>query len=237
MGIGAPSLPVAPSAPADVDSTRPIGRWSAMSRLVGQRMAGRAAPSVRSVDILSPTGPLVALTAPGGRNGRCPGGGGASLVADRCVTRTAYGLRTPLMFAPAKAASACGVQPAFNAAVTAGASLTRWAAVSRQSGPSAAKNSPTGPPPPPAASAACGPSRAGAGGSRDGSLYGSGATAAPRSGASCTPSAPVAPRSRLGVQRLHPVGPVIHSLAAGGNGVRRLHPRQNDRQRPAARPR
>src|SRR5205823_32499 len=36
--------------------------------------------------------------------------------------------------------------------------------------------------------------------------------------------APVAPRSRLGVQLLHPVGPVIHSLAAGGNGVRRVHP-------------
>jgi hypothetical protein len=34
-------------------------------------------------------------------------------------------LRTPLVFAPAKAASASGVQPAFTAAVMAGAGLTR----------------------------------------------------------------------------------------------------------------
>ena len=92
---------------------------------------------------------------------------------------TAYGLRTPPVFAPAKAASACGVQPAFSAAVTAGASLARWAAVNRQSAPSAAKNSLAGPSPPAPPAA----------GSRDGSLYGSGATAAPRDCARCTPSA------------------------------------------------
>jgi len=31
--------------------------------------------------------------------------------------------------------------------------------------------------------------------------------------------APIAPRSRLRVHLLHPAGPVIHSLAAGGSGV------------------
>jgi hypothetical protein len=46
------------------------------------------------------------------------------------------------VFAPVTAASVRGVQPALNAAVTAEASLARWAAVSRQSGPIAVKNSP-----------------------------------------------------------------------------------------------
>jgi hypothetical protein len=45
------------------------------------------------------------------------------------------------------------------------ASLTRWAAVSRQSAPRAVKNSPAGPPPPSAALAARGALRAGAAGS------------------------------------------------------------------------
>jgi hypothetical protein len=46
------------------------------------------------------------------------------------VASTAYGFRTPLVLAPVKAASAGGVQPAVSAAVTAGASLARWVAVS-----------------------------------------------------------------------------------------------------------
>ena len=112
-------------------------------------------------------------------------GGGSSADESRAAS-TAYGFRTPLVFAPVKAASACCVHPAFSAVATAGVSLARWAPVSRQSAPSTAKNPPTGPPPS-IAPAAEGASRAGAAGSRDGSLYGSGATAAPRSRASCTP--------------------------------------------------
>ncbi len=68
----------------------------------------------------------------GGRDGRARGGAGSSAGESRAAS-TAYGLRTPLVFAPVKAASACGVQPALRAVVTAGASLARWAAVSRQS--------------------------------------------------------------------------------------------------------
>jgi len=59
---------------------------------------------------------------------------------------TAYGLRTPAVFAPVKAASAR--QPArLQRGPHAGASLARWAAVSRQPSPRAAKNSSAGPPP------------------------------------------------------------------------------------------
>jgi hypothetical protein len=123
------------------------------------------------------------------------------------------------------AASVRGVQPAFSAAVTAAASLARWAAVSRQSGPSAVKNSPIGPPPRPSRAGPSSTRTGAADGSMHGSLDGSDATPAPRDCTGCTPSGtPVAARSRLGLQLLRPVGPVIHSLAAGGNGVRRLHP-------------
>jgi hypothetical protein len=104
------------------------------------------------------------------------------------------------------------------AVATASLSLTRWSAVSCQTGSSAAKYSPIGPPA--LASAAEGTARAGAAGSPDGSLYGSGAATAPRSGMRCTPSTqPVAPRSTRGVQWAHPSVRVVHSLAADGGEV------------------
>jgi len=132
--------------------------------------------------------------------------------AGQRAASTAYGFRTPSVFEPVNSASAAGRHPALSAVRTAGASLARWAVVSRQVSPSAAKNSLTGPPPPisSAASRASSTRAEAADGSMDGSLYGSGATPAPRSCAGCTPSA----------CRLHPVGRVIHSLAGGGNGVR-----------------
>lgn len=97
-----------------------------------------------------------------GRATCCVRGGGSS-AGDSRAASTAYGFRTPTVLVPVKAASACGVQPASRVVVTAGASLARWAAVSGQSAPSAAKNSPAR------------ASRAGAqvAGSWDGSLYGS----------------------------------------------------------------
>jgi hypothetical protein len=107
-------------------------------------------------------------------------------------------------------------------------------AVSRHRSPRAAKNPLTGSPPPAAtASAAGGASRAcawAADGCRDGSMDGSGATAAPRDCASCTPwrrwlhpvAALVVPRPRREVRLLHPVVPVIHRPGAG-NGVQWLH--------------
>ncbi len=148
-----------------------------------QRGHGRgASPSKPSIRVAASHSPHH-----GGRDGRCGCGEGSSVGESRAAS-TAYGLRSPLVFAPVNAARVCGVQPASSAVVTAGASLARWAAVSRQSAPSAAKNSLTGLPPP-AASAACGHSRAGAAGSPEGSLYGSGATTAPRDCTDCTPFA------------------------------------------------
>jgi hypothetical protein len=49
-------------------------------------------------------------------------GGGSSADESRAAS-TAYGFRTPLVFAPVKAASVCGVHPAFSAVATAGVSL------------------------------------------------------------------------------------------------------------------
>lgn len=46
------------------------------------------------------------------------------------------------MFTPVTDAKACGVQPAWSAAFTLGASLVRCASVSRQASPRAVKNSP-----------------------------------------------------------------------------------------------
>ena len=83
------------------------------------------------------------------------------------------------------------------------------------------KNSPIGPPPR--------PSRAGASSSHAGAADGSTARFLERFGCNCcTPflrqlhpaGVPVAPCPRLGVKLLHPAGPVLHSLAAGDNGVR-----------------
>jgi hypothetical protein len=127
----------------------------------------------------------------GGRGG-WPGGGGNS-AGERRAASTAYGFRTPSVFEPVNSASAAGRHPALSAVRAAGASLARWAPVSRQASPNAAKNSLTGPPPPTAsaASRASSTRAEAADGSMDGSLYGSGATAAPRS---CGPV--VAPRRR-----------------------------------------
>ncbi|MBV9093137.1 MAG: hypothetical protein JO132_04575 [Streptosporangiaceae bacterium] len=136
---------------------------------------------------------------------------------------TAYGLRTPAVFAPVKAASACGTQPAASAACPAGASRARWALVSLQPFPRAAKNSPAGPPPP-AVPAVAGRAGAGGGGRFGGWLPG-------RFGCNrCTPwlrrwhpaGALAAPRSRRGVHLLHLAGHAIHSFAGAGRGVRWL---------------
>jgi hypothetical protein len=51
---------------------------------------------------------------------RCCGGSSAG---ENRAASTAYGLRTPTVFAPVNAASVCGNQPASSAACTAGASL------------------------------------------------------------------------------------------------------------------
>ncbi len=143
-----------------------------------------ASPSKPSIRVTSSHSPHQ-----GGRAGRCRRGGGSSAGESRAAS-TAYGLRTPMVFAPVKVASACGSQPASSAACTAGASLARWSEVSVQPSPRTAKNSPTAWPPP-AVPVMAGTWRAcaeAADGSLDGSLDGSGATAAPRSCTCCTPS-------------------------------------------------
>lgn len=91
-------------------------------------------------------------------------GAGNSAGASRAAS-TAYGFRTPLVFAPAKAARACGVQPSFSATgtgerepVPAGG---RQLPVRTQRG----EDSPAGPSPLPSASAVYGASHAGAAGS------------------------------------------------------------------------
>ena len=131
----------------------------------------------------------------GGRAGRCGCGGGSSAGESRAAN-TAYGLRTPAVFAPVNAASACGDQPAWSAAWAAGASRARWSAVSLQPSSRTAKNSSTAWPRP-AVPAVVGTWRVRGGGGRFHGWFpdGSGATAAPRSCACCTPP----------MRRLHPV--------------------------------
>ena len=131
----------------------PAPRTAAGLQLGHGRGASPSKPSIRVAWSHSPHH--------GGLAGRRVCGGGSS-AGDSRAASTAYGFRTPAVFA-VKAASACGAQPASSAAVTAGASLARWAAVSRQSTPRAVKNSPAGPPPPAAAAAgSASPARAGA---------------------------------------------------------------------------
>src|SRR6266567_2035466 len=80
------------------------------------RGASLSNPSIRVVWSQSPH--------QGGRADRA--GGEGSSAAESRAARTAYALRTPLLFAPTNAASADGVQPASRAAVTDGVSLSRW---------------------------------------------------------------------------------------------------------------
>jgi DNA-binding CsgD family transcriptional regulator len=68
--------------------------------------------------------------------------------ADSRAVSTAYGFWMPSVFAPANPASPGGVEPSSCVASPAGASLARWAAVSRQVGPSTPENSPAHPPAP-----------------------------------------------------------------------------------------
>jgi hypothetical protein len=60
----------------------------------------------------------------GGRAGRWSGRGRSAGLSR--AASTAYGFRTPPVFAPTKVARACGVHPAFRAVATAGASLACW---------------------------------------------------------------------------------------------------------------
>jgi hypothetical protein len=135
----------------------------------------------------------------GGQACALPSGAGSS-PGDSRAASTAAGLRTPAVFVPTNAASPSGAQPLASASATLGASRRRRPSVSGQSGPRRAKNSSAPPPAPGRSSPAPGPvSRApalAAGGSLGGSKDGSGATAAPRSGSSCTPF----------VRWLHPAG-------------------------------
>lgn len=143
-------------------------------------------------DGASPSKPSIRVTSShwphqGGRDGRGRCGSGSSAAESRAAS-TAYGLRTPAVFAPVKAASACGDQPASIATCTAGASLDRWSAVSAQPPPSSPKNSPAIWPPPvmPSVAGTWHAFMAAADGSVDGSLDVSGAATAPRGSAGCT---------------------------------------------------
>ena len=72
-----------------------------------QRGHGRgASPSKPRIRVRSSHSPHQ-----GGRAGRHRVGGGSSAGESRAAS-TAYGLRAPVLFAPVKAASACGIQPA-----------------------------------------------------------------------------------------------------------------------------
>ena len=64
--------------------------------------------------------------------GRWPGGIGSSAGESRAVN-TAYGFRTPAVFAPVADAYACGAQRAPSAASMAGRILSRCAAVIKRS--------------------------------------------------------------------------------------------------------
>ena len=117
--------------------------------------------------------------------------GAGSSAGDSRVASTAAGLRTPAVFALTNAARAAGSHPAPSAAATIGASRRRCAPVSGQPGPSRVKNSlplPAGGWPSalirPTSHT---PASAAADGSLGGSKDGSGAAAAPRSCAGCTP--------------------------------------------------
>ena len=112
--------------------------------------------------------------------------------------------------APATAASDFGAQPVSS---TAGPSLARCAAVSGHPAPRAAMNSPARPPP--ARSAADGNSRSGAASSEDGSLYGSGAAAAPRDCAGCNPYARCSHPRRVWSAATAPA-PGLSTAPAGG---------------------
>src|SRR5690349_17042514 len=80
----------------------------------------------------------------GGRVDRTGGAGNSA--ADSRAASTAYAFRTPVVLVPMTEANVCGIQPRSRVASTAAASLARWASVSRQAFPRAAKNSPTRPP-------------------------------------------------------------------------------------------
>jgi hypothetical protein len=141
-----------------------------------QREHGRgASPSKPSIRVRSSHSPHH-----GGLD-RWPGGIGSSAGESRAVS-TAYGFLRPPVFEPVKAASSRGAHPASTAASTAGRILSRCATVNGHAAPRPSKNSSAGPPPNPRSS----PGRAvragtvAAGGSLGGSLYGSGATPAPR---------------------------------------------------------
>ena len=165
----------------------------------------------------------------GSRAGRA--GARAARRVDSRAASTEYGFRTPLVSASATAASVRGDQPALSAVVTARASLARGAAVSRQPGPSAAKNSPAGPSSCP--STACvSPTRARAAGSLDGSLDGSGATAAPRGCTGCTRRrAGCTPFPARGCNCRTPPGQLPTASPPVATGAV-IAPRQPDCQRP-----